>query len=458
MTIAHTEGASQPVVTALPPGPRLPRSLQALFRIWRYKEFRGYCYARYGETFTLRMGNLPPAVLTRDRDAIRRLFTGDPLAKRHANDLLRPFVGDYSLLMLEPAAHLERRRLVSPPFHGERVRSYAEPMQQLASRALASAPAGAELAVHPLAQALTLEVILQAVLGVRDRATRARIARMANALTSMRVSLALMLPLLARRSRWNPLSRAGWRALDEFDALLYAHIAATREDPRLREREDILAMLVLARDEHGAALSDRELRDELATLIAAGNETTATAIAWGAQLLAHNPQAVEHAREGDEEYMDALVKEVLRIRPPLPIGAARYALDPLTVGRWVIPPQVAILVDADGLHHDPELYPQPHEFRPERFLEGAGEGYSFLPFGGGAHRCLGASLAQLEMKVVLRELLTRFDLAPVSRELAPAIARGPTLAPRGGGRVRIVGQRVRRAGGAAQGDAMARAS
>ncbi len=436
MANAGTHGAS------LPPGPRTPALLQALRRIWRYEQFRERCSARYGETFTLRVGSLPPAVLTRDRDAIRRLFTGEPLSKRHGNDLLRPFVGDQSLLVLEPAAHLERRRLVTPPFHGERVRSYAELMQALVAEELERVRPGEVLVVQPLAQALTLEVIMQAVLGVRDEAVRRRLARMANSFTSPLNSLALLVPALAHRARWNLLSRPLWRVMDEFDALLFEHIAATRSDPRLHEREDILAMLVLARDEHGAGLSDGELRDELATLIAAGNETTATAISWGAELLALNPRVLERAREGDEDYMDAIVKEVLRMRPPLPIGAARHVLEPFEIGPWTITPDVAVLVDTQGLHHDPVLYPQPQQFRPERFLDEAPEAYAFLPFGGGVHRCLGAALAQLEMKVVLRELIMRFELAPVSSRLAATVPRGPTFAPRGGGRVRIVRERT----------------
>ena len=153
---------------SLPPGPRTPRLVQALRRIWRYEQFRERCYERYGETFTLRVGSLPPSVLTRDREAIKRLFTGEPLLKRHGNDLLRPFVGDRSLLVLEPAPHLERRRLVTPPFHGERVRTYAELMQTLVAVGLERVRPGEVLVVQPLAQALTLEVIMQAVLGVRD--------------------------------------------------------------------------------------------------------------------------------------------------------------------------------------------------------------------------------------------------------------------------------------------------
>jgi cytochrome P450 family 135 len=425
----------------LPPGPRLPRAIQAALRLWRYSEFSDRAHARYGDTFTVRIGGLPTGVLTKDRDAIRRLFTGDPLLKRHSNDLLRMFVGDESLLVLEPGEHLVRRKMLSPPFHGERVRSYARLMERLAAEAIDRLRPGEVVAVQPIAQELTLEVILQAVLGVSDAATRDRLRTLFDALNTPLNAFALFVPQLSRRSRWNLLSRRAWRLKDELDALLFEHIAATRADAQLGDREDILAMMVGARDEQGSALTDQQLRDELITLIAAGHETTATAIAWGVELLVHNPAAMDAARVGEDAYLEALVKEILRIRPPLPIGAARHVLEPFQIGAWTIPPDVAIIVDTHGVHNDPATYPEPHVFRPERFLEAAPDGYALLSFGGGAHRCIGASLAQLEIKVVLREMLARLELAPVSDAIARAVPRGPTLAPQGGARVRVLALR-----------------
>jgi cytochrome P450 len=427
---------------SLPPGPRLPPALQAIMRTWRYAEFSDRGHARYGDTFTVRIGGLGALVLTKDRDAIRRLYTGDPLAKRHANDLLRPFVGDQSVLVLEPAEHLARRRMLLPPFHGERVQSYARLMERLVSAELDRLVPGDVVAVQPIAQALTLDVILQAALGVSDAATRRRLRRIFDAVMSPLNSIVLFIPQLARRSRWNPLSRRPWRLKDELDALLFEHISATRSDELIEEREDILAMMVLARDEDGAGLTDEQLRDELITLIAAGHETTATAIAWGVELLVHNPAVMTKARAGDDAYLEALVKEVLRIRPPSPIAGGRYVLEPFPIGDWIIQPEMSIAVDAYGVHYDPDIYPEPHVFRPERFLEDPPDGYSFLPFGGGAHRCLGAALALLEIKIVLREILARLELAPVSPSLARSVPRGPTLAPRKGALVRVVKKRT----------------
>ena len=427
---------------SLPPGPRLPRALQAALWTWHYAAFSDRGHARYGDTFAVRVGGLSTGVLTTNRDAIRRLFTGDPLAKRHGNDMLCSFVGEQSLMVLEPAEHLTRRKMLLPPFHGERVRSYARLMERLVAAELDRWKMGDIITVQPIAQALTLDVILQAVLGVSDVATRRRLREIFDAMITPLSNFASVVPKLTRRASWNLLSAPYWRLKDQLDGVLFEHIAATRADAHLAEREDILAMMVLARDKDDGGLSDQQLRDELITLITAGHETTATAIAWGIELLVHNPAVMAKAREADDDYLEALAKEILRIRSPVPLGGARHALEPFPIGRWTIPPAVAILVDAYGVHHDPAIYPQPHAFRPERFLEEPPDSYAFLPFGGGAHRCIGAALALLEIKVVLGAILTRLELAPTSSALAPPTRRGVTLAPRGGARVRIVGERT----------------
>jgi cytochrome P450 len=428
-------------ISPLPPGPRLPRAVQAALRVWRFPEFSDRGHARYGDTFTVRVGTSPAAVLTRDREVIKRLYTGDPLGKRHGNDLLSNFLGMQSILMLEPPEHLTRRKMLLPPFHGERVQSYARLMQRLTTAELDRLHPGEVVKVQPIAQALTLDVILQAVLGISDVRVRKRLREIFDALNTPLNSFAMFVPQLGRRAPWNVISRRAWRLKDELDAVLFEHIAATRADPLLGEREDILAMMVGARDERGDGLTDAQLRDELITLLAAGHETTATATAWGIELLVQNPAVAARAREGDDAYLDALVKETLRICSPLPVSSARYVLEPFAIGQWTIPRDVAVLVDAYGVHHDPRTYPDPHAFRPERFLEEQPDGYSFVPFGGGAHRCLGASLALLEMKVVLGEMLARVELERTSDTLARAVPAGPTLAPRGGARVRVLSQR-----------------
>jgi cytochrome P450 len=460
---------------ALPPGPRLPGPAQAVLWGLRYPQFTQAAAERYGPTFTVRPGTMRPLVLTRDPAAIRHLFTGDPLVRRHANDAVRPLIGDRSLMLVDPAEHLARRKLLLPPFHGERVRGYAALLQRLVDEQVDRWQVGETVALLPVAQNVTIEVILQAVLGVADPDTRERFRRMiddllfyplgalrlrvsgrlAGSITAPRrvreaAAFAASLPTPAvmtyfpqmkERSLRNFMTLPWWRHRDRLVALLGEHIAATRADPRLAEREDVLAMLVQARGEDGHGLSDDELIDDLIALIGAGHETTAAAIAWGAALLTHHPEVRERAavaaREDDDRYLSALVKEVLRIRPPIPIAAGRVLDEPLAINGHTVPAGTMILIDSWGIHHDPAVHPDPERFDPQRFLDRSPEPYTWLPFGGGAHRCLGAALAELEIKVALSTILRRVTIEPADRELAPAARRGITLVPSGGGRIRV---------------------
>ena len=464
-------------VTGLPPGPRLPRVAQAVLFPLAQPWLTRHAYARFGPVATFRPGTGPPVVLTTDRDAVRRLLTGDPLARRHGNDSLRPMLQDRSTLLLEPGEHLARRKLLLPPFHGERVRSYAALMETLIEEDLDRWQDGDVVAMLPVAQDLTIEVIMQAVLGIRDRSLRKRLreaiddavgypaspirrrlgldGRAARAprlprrlrdvlrFVAQIPSPAVMthFPETKQRSRLNPIMQTWGRVYAGLLALLDEQIAATRSDPALAERDDILAMLVQARDEDGIGLTDEDLRDELVTLITAGHETTASTIAWATDELAHDREVQRRARqaadEGDDAYLGGLVKEVLRKRTPLTIAAARRLTEPFTVGPHTIPPGTHILVDNATLHRDPRLWPEPERLRPERFLEGSPEPYSWLPFGGGAHRCIGSGLAELEIKVALRAILRRVELEPVERARATPVRRGVILVPHGGGKVRV---------------------
>jgi cytochrome P450 len=416
----------------------LPAAVQGLlFGLW-FERFSGALHARFGPTVTLRIPGFPAVVISCDRAVAREVFTGDPLAKRHGNDALRPLVGDRSVMVLEPESHLERRKLLLPSFRGQRLAGYSELMQLLVEQELASWPGRGTIVVHRRAQVLTLEVIMQAVLGISDPGTRVRLADVFEAMlrpvTMLRLSISS-----SGGPRAHRIARPYWRLRKQLDAILYAQIASSRSHPSLEQREDVLALLIQARDETGAGLSDEELRDELATLIAAGYETTATAIAWGVDLLAHNPEAHARAREGvsggDDAYLGALVKEILRIRPPVPVAAARHPVAPVRIGGWTVQPQHLILINAWAIHHDPSLYPHPEEFRPERFLITAPEPYALIPFGGGAHRCLGAALAELEISIFLRALLIRLDVTAVTTRAERSRRRSTTLSPRHGTRI-----------------------
>ncbi|MEA2166950.1 MAG: hypothetical protein QOF76_250 [Solirubrobacteraceae bacterium] len=213
-------------------------------------------------------------------------------------------------------------------------------------------------------------------------------------------------------------------------------IAAARADPRLAERDDVLAMLIGARDEAGHGLTDADLRDELKTLIAAGHETTATAIAWACDLLAHRPEAAAAIRDGDAAYRSAAAKEILRLRPVVPVVAGRVMLEPAACGAFELPAGTTVLVDALNTHNDPELHPEPGEFRPQRFFAEGPPPYSYLPWGGGAHRCLGRALATQELEIALEAILARFDLSPAGPPEKP-VRRGVTLVPAQGATVRV---------------------
>lgn len=460
---------------SLPPGPRLPGVAQAVVWGLRYPQFTRRAHERHGATFTIKPGTMAPIVLTSDRDAIEKLFTGDPLGKHHGNDVVRPLIGERSVLLLEPREHLARRKLLLPSFHGERVRAYAQVMQRQMDVEIDRWRSGDTVAVLPVAQNVTIEVILQAVLGVVDVKMRAQLRRLIDntlfyPLGALRLRLGGVLarriapprrlrevaafatalptpavstyfPAMKARSRLNFATWRWWRHRDRLLALLDEQIAATQADPGLTEREDILATLIQARDEDGNALTSEDLRDDLLALIGAGHETTAAAIAWGAGLLVHNPdvhdRAKAAARDNDEEYLGALVKEVLRIRPPLPVAAGRVLNKPIAIGPHLIPAGTLIMVDAWGVHHDPESYADPERFEPERFRS-APEPYSWLPFGGGAHRCIGSALAELEIKVALATILNRVAIGPVDSELAPPARRAVTIVPHAGGRIKVL--------------------
>jgi cytochrome P450 len=316
-------------------------------------------------------------------------------------------------MMLEPSPHLERRKLLLPSFHGDRIRGYREVMADLVSADLESW--GPTVRVVDHARRLTLDVIQRIVLGSSDATFAERMARLADTFNSPLANLGLFAPALTRRTRWNPVAERYWRMVDELDALMDGLVRDRGE------REDsVLAML------RKTGLDDLQLRDELKTLLIAGHETTATAIGWAADLLAHHPHVVQRLREGDRDYLAATVKEVLRIRPVLPISA----------GRHLLPGGEMYLIDAHTLHHDPDLWDEPDTFRPERFLDAEAAPYSYLPFGGGAHRCLGASLATLEIEVAIAGIGDRFDLAPAGPPEAP-LRRGPTLTPAKGATVQV---------------------
>jgi cytochrome P450 len=379
-------------------------------------------------------------VLLSDPDHVKQVFTGDPgvFHAGEANEILLPLVGDHSVLLLDDGAHMQQRKLLLPPFHGKRMTQYGELMRAVAVAEIESWPTGQTFPLQPRMQALTLEVIIQAVLGVRDPARLAEVRTTLRQLLTdvMSPSSAALLAVLGpRRFRRLPLVRKGLAPTDE---MLYAEIAARRGDPALAEREDILSLLLQAQHEDGRPMSDVELRDELVTLLVAGHETTATALSWALERLVRHPDKLARLRDevkaGEDAYLDAVLKETLRLRPVLPL-VVRMLTEPVEIGDYLLPAGTRVAPCIYLVHRREDVYPEPHAFRPERFLEQPAGTYTWIPFGGGVRRCLGASFALFEMNQVLGALVERVRIDAAQPESERVRRRQITLAPSRGGEV-----------------------
>jgi cytochrome P450 len=427
------------MATGLPPGPPHPRTYQTLGWWARPVPFLEGCRARYGKRFTIRLLGGPPFVMLSSPDELKQLFTApaDVLHPGEGARILEPVVGRNSVILLDEGAHMEQRKLMLPAFHGERMERLAALMEDVAERETADWPGDEPVALHPRLQALTLEVILRAVFGLdpggRLDGLRTRLTEIL-AMGSTPISL---LPFLQKslggRSPWARFVRARQKA----DGLIFELIDERRREGE--QRDDVLSMLLEARHEDGSPMSARELRDELMTLLVAGHETTASELAWAFERLARAPAAlqrlVEEIRHGDgDAYLTATVQETLRRRPVLPNAAPRLVKQPIEIGGWTYPAGVCVVANSYLVHHDPEVYPDPYAFRPERFLDAQPGTYTWIPFGGGRRRCLGASFALLEMKLVLRAVLRRSDVRIARDGLEASRRRAITLSPARGAR------------------------
>jgi cytochrome P450 len=424
----------------LPPGPRLPRLLQTLGFLWFPVPWVEACRRRYGDLVTFGTLFDPCFVMVFDPDAVRQLFRGDPAKLRagEANAPLGPVVGDRSVLLLDGAEHLRQRRLMLPPFHGERMRAYEQVMRDAADRAIDSWPVGTSFALLPWMQSLTLDVIMQAVLGVEPGPRQEELKRRVRAMVDpVGTRLGLLAMVLSSGRVGSSAARRFEQRRREVDELIYDEITRRRAANDLERREDVFSMLLLASDEDGMAMTDRELRDELVTLLVAGHETTATGLAWAFELLLRNRAVMDRLQtklaDGDGEYLDAVLKETLRLRTVVP-GIGRVVREePFELGEYVIPPGIEINPSIVAIHRRGDRYPEPAAFRPERFLgPEAPDTFTWVPFGGGTRRCLGASFATFEMQVVIRRVLERTELRAVGRRPERRLRKGVTIVPRRG--------------------------
>jgi cytochrome P450 family 135 len=426
----------------LPPGPPLPTVLSTLIWFTRPLLLLERCQARYGDMFTLRIAHINRLVFLSDPDAVKQVFTGDPrlLHAGEANRILAPVLGRNSLLLLDESPHIEQRKLMLPPFHGSRMKGYGDLMASIAAAEVERWQPGEQLSLLPRMQAVTLEIIVRAVFGVEDEARRkelrSRLRRLLADTNSSRTLPFLALLGSDRAGRLGPLRRQ----LEAIDTLLYREIRNRQRSPDLDRRTDILSLLVQATHEDGAPMREGELRDELMTLLLAGHETTATALAWAVERLVRHPAKLDRLRAelaaGEERYLDAVISETLRLRPVVPI-VGRLLTEPMEIGGRLLPAGASVAPCIYLVHRRPDIYPEPDRFLPERFLDRPPGTYTWIPFGGGIRRCIGASFAQFEMKEVLRAIFSRTRPQPV-RERAESIRRRAiTLVPGRGAKISV---------------------
>ena len=415
----------------------MPRPLQTWLGVARPMYARLTMRKRYGRLFRTNDVLAGPMIHVADRALIEQMFKWKPAQYNvsEPRQVMEPVTGPESILLLDGDRHMRMRKLMLPPFHGEAIARFADLMQEITDREIDGWRAGDKIRTRSVAQTVTLEVIIRAVFGVTDPATGSR-SSSASSRDSPGASPLLLLVQkdLGPRSPWGRfLARR-----DRVDQLLLAEIEERRREPDADGRNDILSLLLSARDEDGNPLTDRELRDELITLLLAGHETTATSIGWAFERLLRTPPALERLTEEvlageSDEYMEATIKEIMRVRPVV-TEVFRAPSEPTELGGYLVEPGTQLAASIFLVQSDPELYPpDPEEFRPERFLDGAPEPYALVPFGGGVRRCLGAAFAQLEMKIVIGAILKRAQLRAPRARSESARFRGVTMLPSRGG-------------------------
>jgi cytochrome P450 len=425
----------------------MPRPVQTIGWIARTGPFLERAHRRYGDVFRVQIAQEGTWVMLANPEHVRQVFTGDPKVFHagEANAILRPVVGDNSVLLLDEQPHLAQRKLLLPPFHGERMQRYGDLMREVAEQEIERWPHGEQLQLWPRMQAVTLEVIMRAVFGMAEGAR----------LDRLRESIRTTLDWATRPAQMVALALLGPKRIEklpgftdkftEVDALLYEEIRARRAAADLAERDDILSLLLQARHEDGSPMTDEELRDELMTLLVAGHETTATALAWGIERLVRHPDKLDRLHEeaitGGDEYVDAVAKETLRLRPVIPIVVRRLT-EPVEIGGYTLPAGWKVAPCIYLMHRHASIYdPDPSAFRPERFLEKPAGTYTWIPFGGGIRRCIGASFAVFEMKTVLSAIARTVDLRAVRPEREQVVRRAITMTPNRGAEV-VARQRV----------------
>ena len=419
----------------LPPGSRLPSLLQTLLFVGFRRQVHQYLHRRFGEVFTTRIAGRRVVVTLSRPEHIREVFAGSPTIF-HAgkgNALLEPVMGEHSVLITDEDEHLRVRKLLMPAFNGAALRRYSELMTSLATSNVEAWPTGRPFAVHPRMNAVTLEIILRVVFGLGEGARLTELRPRLRGISDIGplTVLGWGYPKLTRYGPW----RRNRENLVAVDRLLYAEIADRRAAGDLADRDDVLSRLLTA---GGGELTDAEVRDQMITLLLAGHETTATALAWSFHELARRPdvqrRAQQAADDGDEDYLQAVAKEAMRRRPVIQ-NVARMLTEPTEIAGYRLPAGAIVAPSIILVHKDPALHEEPADFRPERFVGKQPEPGTWFPFGGGVRRCLGAGFSLQEAGAVLRAALTRYDIRPERTRPEYQKPRNVTLVPAKGARI-----------------------
>jgi unspecific monooxygenase len=438
------------VNTKLPDGPKHPRWLQLIQWIADPLNCLNAYSRRYGDMFTLQLASFEPFVFLSHPQAIQEIFTADPkqFDSGRTNGIARPLVGDHSLLLLDGNIHSSRRRLIMPPFHGERMHSYSQIICESAKLVASQWTVGKPIEARAAMQEITLEVILHAVFGLRQgeryQQIKPLLGAMLNMMDSPLSSSLLFFKFLQQDlGAWSPWGKMRQRKQHIYD-LLQAEINERRSNEL--SGNDVLSLMMSARDENGQPMTDPELLDELMTLLVAGHETTATALSWAFYWIHQLPQVRQKLLDeldslGDNPepmaisrlpYLSAVCSETLRIYPVLPLTFARVTNSPFKIMGHEFEANTMLAPCIYLTHHREDLYPEPEKFKPERFIERQFTPYEYLPFGGGNRRCIGFALALLEMKLVLATILSNYQLALADTKPVKPQRRGLTIAPANG--------------------------
>jgi cytochrome P450 len=417
-----------------PPGPKTPAIIQGLRQLRDPLGFAPKIQRRYGDVFTVSLPIFGKVVYLTSPETVKAVFTRSP-TQIHSGEMmatvLEPTVGTNSVLTLDDEPHMRQRKLLLPPFHGERVQRYGRLIREITLEEMESWPVGEPFALYPHFQRIALAAIMKSVFGVHDVERLDRIEYLIEEFQK-RVPLVSLFPALRRDvGPWSPWARF-LRTREALDEFIYEVIALCRRQKDEEERDDVLSHLIEARDDDGAQMNDKELRDELVGIIGAGYETTTNLLSWTVERLLRTPRALSRLRDsiaaGEDDYLAATVKEALRARPVV-TSLARKLTAPARIGGFELEAGTVVFPAIAALHYREDVFPEPREFRPERFLDGKTESYAWIPFGGGVRRCIGAAFAEYEMRTVLRTVFEHTVLRAPDPEPERVKFRTVTLTP-----------------------------